>query len=229
MTNFPTLLGTGGHYSSDATYAGDSRYYSPVCLGRHPMDGDYVDASYVYQIIRVPGTISYLSWGLDNNTFEADLVLALDVNLAWSDLAVPIDAMTSGWMTDSTDSVSVSNGDKLNFAVSVGAGGSSGFTGSFYCISARFDSSDITTASAQLIGCEGPCPIPRMASRKAEPCSRSAFSAACRMGHCRKKPSRCTRWSAVHGRTWRVTFGTTRLPREVYQLRIASTVAMARW
>jgi hypothetical protein len=63
MTNYPTLLGTGGHAASSQTYATGTYYFNNVGLGRCPMlNPGVTDESRAYQIVRVPGTatISYL-------------------------------------------------------------------------------------------------------------------------------------------------------------------------
>jgi hypothetical protein len=158
MTNYPTLLGDGGHAAGNQTYS-SMNYYSNVGLGRCAMVGSsYTTESYFSQTIRVAGAISYLSWGLDT-AFGAALTLTLKKNSSSSALAVSIGASTTGWVTDSTHSVSVSSDDVLDFATHLGAGTVSGYSGSFYCVSARFDSSDATTASAQMIGSMGPSPV----------------------------------------------------------------------
>lgn len=144
MTN-PTLLGTGGHAAGGESYSGN--YYANVGLGRSPMKGGpFTTESYVSQTIRVPGTISYLSWRLDA-AFGAALTLTLNKNSSTTALAVSIPAASTGWMTDSTHSVSVSSGDKLDFDANAGTG-SPVYSHSFYCISARFDAN---TGSAQML------------------------------------------------------------------------------
>jgi hypothetical protein len=112
--------------------------------------GGFTTESDVSQTIRVPGTISYLSWGLDPAFAEATLTLTLNVNSSSSALAISISTSTTGWVTDSTHSVSVSSGDVLDFATNVGA--LSTYSGSFNCVSARFDA---TTASAQMLATVG--------------------------------------------------------------------------
>ena len=145
MTSYPTLLGTGGHYAGSGDIS-MGNYYSNVGLGRCAMEGDFTTGSNVSQTIRVPGTISYLSWGLDT-AFGAALTLTLRQNSSSSTLVVSIGASTTGWVTDSTDSVSLSSGDLLDFVTNV-ASGNNNYTGNFYCVSARFDA---TAASAQML------------------------------------------------------------------------------
>jgi len=60
MTNYPTVFGTGGHGASTTYDSLD--YYGNVGLGRCPMEGNFITETDVGQIIRVPGTISCLSW-----------------------------------------------------------------------------------------------------------------------------------------------------------------------
>jgi len=151
----PTLLGTGGHLSYGQTYTSGT-YYSNVGLGRCAMIiNGFTTESFVNQTIRVPGTISYLSWGLDT-AFGATLTLSLRKNSLSSNLAVSIDSSTTGWVTDSTDSVAVVDGDALDFATHIGIGTGSSYSGSFYCVSARFDA---ITASAQMLVTVGPSTI----------------------------------------------------------------------
>lgn len=148
----PTLLGTGGHAASvTQEWLSADSYYSNVGLGRSAMmDTSFTTASYVSQVIRVPGTISYLSWGV-SAAFGTTLTLALNKGSSASALAVSIGASTTGWVTDSSHNVSVSNGDALSFVTNVGAD-TTDYEGSFYCVSARFDAD---TGSAELLAAVG--------------------------------------------------------------------------
>lgn len=101
----------------------------------------------------MPGTISYLSWGLDT-AFGSGLTLALNRNSTSTPLAISIGGSVTGWVTDSTDSVSVSNGDALDFAVDVSSVTTS-YSGSFFCTSARFGDTTSSTQSAQMIAAVG--------------------------------------------------------------------------
>jgi hypothetical protein len=154
MTNY-TLLGTGGHGTGSQSYDYGGDYYSNVGLGRHPMkQPPFTTEPNVQQIIRVAGTVSYLSWGLDT-AFGTTLTLALRVNSSNSALAVSNLASTTGWFTDSTHSASVSSGDLLDFRAHVASGSETSFTyiGYFFCTSARFVAD---TASAQMLATVGP-------------------------------------------------------------------------
>ncbi|HEX4158176.1 MAG TPA: hypothetical protein VHY79_06850 [Rhizomicrobium sp.] len=152
MTN-PTLLGTSGH-GLGGMY--DGTYYANVGLGRCPMGVAFTTESQVSQIIRVPGTVSLLSWRFET-AVESELTLVLRQNSANSDLAITIND-TSGWVTSSsTDIVDVSSGDVLDFAVEA----SGDYDTAFYCISARFDA---TTDSAQLLAAVGTASISGSAS-----------------------------------------------------------------
>lgn len=144
----PTLLGTDGHTAATSYTLGT--YYNNVGLGRCPMNASrFTTESYASQTIRVPGTISYLSWALDAG-FGALLTLTLNKNSSSTTLAVSFPSTVTGWVTDSTHSVTVSSGDQLDFAANVGT--TTSYNGDFYCISARFDAS---TASAQLLATVG--------------------------------------------------------------------------
>src|SRR5437870_3037668 len=105
MTNFATLLGTGGHGASTQPYNAGNRY-SNVGLGRCAMFGTsgFTQELFVSQTIRVPGTISYLSWGLDV-AFGTALTLTVKRNHSNTALAVSIGASTTGWVTDSSHTV----------------------------------------------------------------------------------------------------------------------------
>jgi len=149
MSN-PTLLGTGGH--KDGSFSGTT-YYSNVGLGRSPMIAQFTNEATVGQASPLAGTISYLSWGWDT-ALGVSLTLVLNKNSSSTVLAVAIGAATTGWVTDSTHSASLSSGDTLDFGASLNSGTS--YSGSFYCISARFDA---TTNSAQMIAAVGPNPI----------------------------------------------------------------------
>src|SRR5207244_9156979 len=122
MNIAPTLLGTGGH---DAGANGGQSYsgyrYSNVCLGRSAMFGTngFTDETFVQQTIHVPGTISYLSWGLDT-AFGAALTLTLKKNSSNTALAVSVGGSTTGWVTDSTDHVTVADGNTLDFVAYAG-------------------------------------------------------------------------------------------------------------
>lgn len=143
----PTLLGTGGHAAGGESYVG--KYYANIGLGRCPtFPGGFTTEAYVSQTIRVPGTVSYLSWRLDA-PFGSTLTLTLNKNSSATALAISVSAVT-GWVTDSTDVVNVSNGDTLDFAADVGS--ETSFTHSFYCVSARFDA---TSGSAQMLAAAG--------------------------------------------------------------------------
>jgi len=120
--------------------------------------GQFMTESWVTQTVRVPATgiISYLSWGLDT-AFHAGLTLALNVNSSSSSLAVFIGAAMTGLVTNnnSTDNITVDDGYQLDFVANASAANSD-YTGGFYCISARFDSTDSTVGSAQIIAAVGP-------------------------------------------------------------------------
>ena len=61
------MLGTGGHDTAGQNFSGNC--YNNVGLGRSPMENPPIAVqSQVTQILRVPGTISNLSWGLEYNT-----------------------------------------------------------------------------------------------------------------------------------------------------------------
>src|SRR5438105_3668272 len=153
MTSYPTILGDGGHQDGSYTAATFPRYAN-VGLGRCVMlgGGGFQNESYVRQKIRVGGTISELSWGL-NHAFGTTLTYTLRQNGSNTTLAVSFGSGDSGWMTDSTDSVSVSSGDWLDFEADIG--GDSTYSYSFNCASARFDAADNTT-SAQMLATVGP-------------------------------------------------------------------------
>lgn len=154
MTSYPTLLGAAGHGSAGELYNAGN-YYGNIGLGRCPMKGSpFTTESYVSQTIRLPGTISYLSWRIDT-AFGAALSLTLNKNSSGTDLAVSFGSATTGWITDSTDSVSVSSGDTLDFVTNVAS--STTYSGEFYCASARFDAD---SGSAQLVACVGQGVIP---------------------------------------------------------------------
>lgn len=152
----PILLGTGGHAAAESQqWLSTNNYYSNVGLGRSGMmDTSFTTEAYVSQIIRVPGTISYLSWNLSQN-FPNALTLTLNKNSSASDLVVHIDADTTGWVTNSIDNVSVESGDALTFATRVSAD-TTDYGGTFYPVSARFDAD---TDSAQMIAAVGPAQI----------------------------------------------------------------------
>lgn len=148
MTTIPTLLGTGGH--ADGSFTAPN-YYSNVGLGRCPfLAAPFTTESYVSQTIRVAGAVSYLSWRLDT-AFGTTLTLTLRRNSSNTALAISIGATTTGWVTDSTDSATVSSGDALDFAAGLGSTPIT-YGGNFYCISARFDA---TTGSAQMLAAVG--------------------------------------------------------------------------
>jgi hypothetical protein len=155
MTNYPTLLGTGGHQSG-ANFS-TTNYYSTVCLGRNGLIASFPTESFVSQTVRVAGTISYLSWGVtDVGSIGEALDLYLRVNSSNSTLTVHIPAETAGWVTDSTHSVTVASGDKLDFGTVLSRGDTSGAQFEVNCVSARFDASVTgTVPSAQLIGSQG--------------------------------------------------------------------------
>jgi hypothetical protein len=146
MTSSPTLLGTGGHSVGLGDYSSSDSYYGNVGLGRCAMLGTFLAESDVSQTIRVPGTISYLSWGVDAD-FLTTLTLTLRHNSLNSNLVVSIGEMVSGFVTDSTHSVCVSSGDTLDFVTNLAADRND-YDGGFYCVSARFDA---TTDSAQML------------------------------------------------------------------------------
>lgn len=156
----PVLLGTGGHYSDGAVaYDAGSTYYNCIGLGRCPVVTPGILAeSFVYQIMRVPGTgtISQLIWGLDT-AFPVALTLTVSKNLSGSSLAIYIPESTTGWVSDTTDSVAVSSGDKLDVSVYLANSPSTeiSYVGSFNCVSARFDSTDSNTPSAQMLAAVG--------------------------------------------------------------------------
>ena len=153
MTNYPTLLGTGGHSGSpdfDTT-----NYYATVCLGRNGLIASFETESFVSQTVRVAGTISYLSWGIATGLDDA-VTLTLNVNSTNSALMVQFLANTTGWMTDSTHTVAVASGDALDFAFVLATDDTTGAGYEVNCISARFDASATgTVPSAQLIGSQG--------------------------------------------------------------------------
>lgn len=91
-------------------------------------------------------------WGVSSQ-FDETLTLALNKNSSSTTLAVSIGATTTGWVTDSTDSARVSSGDALDFVTHLGGDKTDGYSGSFYCVSARFDAD---TDSAQLLATVGP-------------------------------------------------------------------------
>lgn len=158
MSNF-TLLGSGGHAASDQTYT-DGNYYSNVGLGRCAMIlSPFTSEANVQQTIRVPGAISYLTWGM-NTGFPVTLTFTLRQNASNTALSISIPAMTTGFITDSSGTASVSNGDTLDFAAYVPAPpGGVAYTGDFYCASARFGTTSSTIASAQLLAAVGPSTI----------------------------------------------------------------------
>jgi hypothetical protein len=157
MTNYPTVLGAGGHQSTSQYYTSNN-YYGNVGLGRCTMmtDGFTVESS-VSQTIRLSGTISYLSWGLDT-AFGATLALTLRQNYSSTTLAVTIGPSTTGWVTDGSesDSVSVSSGDELDFNANIAEDAPIEYSGSFYCVSASFEANAV---SAQMLAAVGPIPI----------------------------------------------------------------------
>lgn len=157
----PTLLGTGGHQSIGQNF-NNPYYYSNVGLGRSAMIGNVTAESNASRPIRAAGTISYLSWGVeDDGGFGADLTLALRKGISASALSVSIPSSTTGWVTDSAHTISVSSGDVLDFATHLS--GSTTSSSSFYCVSARFDAS---TGSAQMLTTFGPSNISPLTTRE---------------------------------------------------------------
>lgn len=152
MTSYPTVLGTAGHgASASQSWSSANGYYSNIGLGRCAMmDTSFASASYVNQIIRLSATISYLSWRVSED-FPTTLTLALHKNSSGTDLSVSISTSNTGWVTDSTDSVSVSNGDALSFVTKVNDDVPE-YGGSFYCVSARLDAG---TGGAQMLAAVG--------------------------------------------------------------------------
>src|SRR5579862_579339 len=107
MTNYPTLLGAGGHISHGQSYPAGN-YYSNIGLGRCAMmTNPFTTETYVTQTIRVQGNIWYLSWGLDT-AFGSTLTLTLQQNGLNTTLAITIGALITGWVTDNSESDSVS-------------------------------------------------------------------------------------------------------------------------
>jgi hypothetical protein len=149
----PTLMGTSGHQALNQSYSSGT-FYSNIGLGRCAMIPGVTIESYASQTIRVSGAISYLSWALDT-AFGAALTLTLNKNSSSSSLAISIGESTTGWVTDNTDSVSVSSGNVLDFSTSLSSTATD-HSGSFYCVSARFDAN---TASAQMVATVGPAPM----------------------------------------------------------------------
>jgi hypothetical protein len=148
MTSYPTILGDGGH--QDGSYS--ATRYANVGLGRCAMlaPSGFQNETYVRQRIRAAGTISELSWGL-NHAFGETLTYTLRQNGAYTSLAVSFAATDTGWMTDSTDSVSVSSGDWLDFEADIGS--SVTYSYSFYCATAKFVAS---SGSSQMLATVGP-------------------------------------------------------------------------
>lgn len=152
MTSYPALLATSGHGAAGQSYE-SSDYYGNIGLGRCPMKLDpFTTESAVSRAIRVPGTISYLSWALDT-AFDAGLTLSVNKNSSSTSLAVSVGGSTTGWVTDSSSAhaVSVSSGDVLDFDAKVSSPGNASYSGYFYCISARFDS-DTGTGVLSTVG-----------------------------------------------------------------------------
>jgi hypothetical protein len=123
------------------------------------MIGAFATELQVVQAAHLSGTsntISYLSWGLDQpfGGGFGSLTLTLRKNSANSASSVSFGADTTGWMTDDTHSISVLDGDLLDFTANTGAGDAS-YSGDFFCASARFDAPDSTT-SVQMLTTVGP-------------------------------------------------------------------------
>ncbi|HTU00053.1 MAG TPA: hypothetical protein VMF58_18530 [Rhizomicrobium sp.] len=169
-TYYPTVLGAGGHSGAAQSYL--SNTFCNVGLGRSAMENPPItDETRAQQIIRVPGTISNLSWGLEYHSGSdefAALTFSLNRNANPTSLAVSFNGGTSGWNTDSTHSVSVTAGKLLSFEADVGDGVSN-FTGAFYCASAQFvssDTSDPPIQSAQMLATVGPTDVKPTTTQK---------------------------------------------------------------
>jgi hypothetical protein len=157
----PTLFGTGGHQSSSQAYD-SANYYSNVGLGRSAMaSGAVTTESNANRPIRAAGSMSYLSWGVAENGFGADLTLALRKGLSATAMSVAIPSSTTGWFTDNVHSISVSSGDVLAYSTHLST--TCTYTGSFYCVSMRFNAS---TDSAQMLTTFGPSGIAPDTTRK---------------------------------------------------------------
>lgn len=157
----PTLFGTGGHSASGQVYD-SATYYSNVGLGRCAMNlGAVTSESNASRPIRAAGSMSYLSWGVAENGFCADLTLALRKGLSATAMSVSISSSTTGWFTDSVHSISVSSGDVLAYSTHLST--TCTYTGSFYCVSMRFDAS---SGSAQMLTTFGPASISPETTRK---------------------------------------------------------------
>src|ERR1700761_629070 len=122
MTSFPTILGNSGQYDGNALGSGGPGNYSvnrfsAIGLGQSAMvltsfanpSNGFTNENSARQKIHVAGTVSDLTWGLDA-AFGATLTLTLRQNAANTSLAVSFGASTTGLMSDTTHSVSVSSG-----------------------------------------------------------------------------------------------------------------------
>lgn len=158
ITYYPTIFGFGGHTGTSQTLTGNC--YANVGLGRDVFPSTlnhHLDRA--TQNIRVPGTFSNLSWGLNcvSASIDTSVTLKLNVNGNPTPLKVLLDIETSGLVTDGTDTVTVSADDVLCFEANVRDDVI--FSGSFYCASAKFVSSDASVQSAQMLATVGHTPI----------------------------------------------------------------------